>query len=211
MKLMQDAFRGILNGDLERVESAVRGALKAGTPAQQLLNETLIPAMAEVGRLFEEQEYFLPELIVAGKAMQAGVAILRPELISSGAVATIGKVILGTVEGDLHDIGKNLVGMMLEGAGFEVVDVGIDARASTFVAAARQGGDLIGISALLTSTMSKMADVIDAVTEAGLRAQLKIMVGGAPVTQGYADRIGADGYAPDASSAARLAKELLNL
>ena len=209
MEPLQEAYQGVVKGELQRVEHAVHAALEAGVEAKQILDGALIPAMTEVGRLFEQQEYFLPELIVAGKAMQAGVAILRPELVKAGTDATVGKVVLGTVEGDLHDIGKNLVGMLLEGAGFEVVDIGVDAPTAKFVEAAKDGVDVVGISALLTSTMPAMKSIVEAFGRSGLRPEVKLMVGGAPVTQEYADSIGADGYAPDAASAVRLAKRLV--
>jgi len=209
MKPLQEAYQGVVSGELPRVERAVRAALAEGMAARQILDETLIPAMSEVGRLFEEQQYFLPELIVAGKAMQAGVTLLRPELVDAGTDAAVGKVLLGPVEGDLHDIGKNLVGMMLEGAGFEVVDIGVDAPVAKFVEAAKAGVDIVGISALLTGTMPAMKRVVEAIGQAGLRPKIKVIVGGAPVTQDYADAIGADGYAPDAASAVRLAKRLV--
>jgi 5-methyltetrahydrofolate--homocysteine methyltransferase len=209
MEPLQEAYRGVVNGELPRVENAVRAALEQGVAAREILDGTLIPAMAEVGHLFEGQQYFLPELIVAGAAMKAGVAILRPQLVDAGSDASAGKVLLGTVEGDLHDIGKNLVAMMLEGAGFEVVDIGVDAPVAKFVEAAKANVDVVGISALLTGTMPAMKRVVEAVGKAGLRPKIKVMIGGAPVTQDYADAIGADGYAPDAASAVRLAKRLI--
>lgn len=209
MKSLQEVYEAVVNGELPRVERAVRAALLERVAARQILDGALIPAMMEVGRLFEEEQYFLPELIVAGKAMQAGVAILRPDLVDTGTDASAGRVLLGTVEGDLHDIGKNLVGMMLEGAGLEVVDIGVDASVDKFVEAAKGGVDIVGISALLTGTMPAMKRVVEAIGEAELRPRIKVMVGGAPVTQGYADSIGADGYAPDAASAVRLAKRLI--
>jgi 5-methyltetrahydrofolate--homocysteine methyltransferase len=209
MRALQEAYQGVVNGELPRVEHAVRTALAEGVAARQILDGALIPAMTEVGRLFEEQQYFLPELIVAGAAMKAGVAIIRPNLVDAGTDQSAGRVLLGTVEGDLHDIGKNLVAMMLEGAGFEVVDIGVDAPVAKFVESAKAGVDLVGISALLTGTMPAMKRVVEAIGEAGLRPGIKVMVGGAPVTQGYADAIGADGYAPDAASAVRLAKRLV--
>jgi len=165
--------------------------------------------MAEVGRLFEEGEMFVPEMLIAARAMQAGMNILKPHL-AEGEIVSAGKVIIGTVAGDLHDIGKNLVGMMMEGAGFEVVDLGTDVSADAFVSAVGEHGpDLIGMSALLTTTMPSMTATVEALTEAGLRDQVKVLIGGAPVTQAFADEIGADGFAPDASSATRAAKALL--
>ena len=171
--------------------------------------------MGEVGRLFEENEYFVPEMLVAARAMQGGLALLKPRLADAGA-ASAGKVIVGTVKGDLHDIDKNLVAMMLEGAGFEVVDLGTDVTPEKFIKAAQEhkpkageGPLLIGMSALLTTTMPSMTGTIKALEEAGLREQVKVMIGGAPVTDGFAKQIGADGYSPDASSTVRLAKSLV--
>lgn len=162
-------------------------------------------AMAKVGALFEEGEYFVPELLVAARAMQGGMELLKPLLVAED-VEPIGKVVLGTVKGDLHDIGKNLVGMMLEGAGFEITDLGTDIEADKFVEAVKStGAQILGMSALLTTTMSNMPSTIEALKQAGLRDSVKIMVGGAPVTQSFAEQIGADGYAPDASQAAKLA------
>ena len=165
--------------------------------------------MAEVGRLFEEGEYFVPEMLIAARAMKAGLEILKPLLVDSG-VKPIGKVALGTVKGDLHDIGKNLVAMMLEGAGFDIVDLGTDISPEQFVEAVQAGVDVIGLSALLTTTMPSMEQTISALIDAGLRDQVKVIVGGAPVTAEYARRIGADGFAPDASQAVTVAKTLLS-
>jgi 5-methyltetrahydrofolate--homocysteine methyltransferase len=159
--------------------------------------------------LFEEGEYFVPEMLVAARAMKAGLEILKPLLVDSG-VDPVGKVVLGTVKGDLHDIGKNLVAMMLEGAGFEIVDLGADVSPDQFVAAIRDGVDVVGLSALLTTTMPAIENTIRAIEESGLRNQVKIIVGGAPVTAEYARQIGADGYAADASQAATLARELIS-
>jgi 5-methyltetrahydrofolate--homocysteine methyltransferase len=174
-----------------------------------ILNEGLIPAMGEVGCRFEAGEYYLPEMLVSAQAMKASLNLLRPLLVER-KVEPMGRVVVGTVQGDLHDIGKNLVSMMLEGAGFEVVDLGVDVPPGKFVEAAR-GAQVIGLSALLTTTMPTMGRVIPALKEAGVRDQVKVIVGGAPVTQAFADQIGADGYGPDASSAVRKVKELLGL
>jgi 5-methyltetrahydrofolate--homocysteine methyltransferase len=206
---LNEVYEAVLNGDREGAAAAVGAATEAGASAVEILNKGLLPAMAEVGRRFEAQEYFVPEMLVSARAMQTGLTLLRPALAKAGA-KPLGKVILGTVQGDLHDIGKNLVAMMLEGAGFEVLDLGVDVPAQRFVAAARDGGDVLALSALLTTTMPQMKVVIGALEEAGLRSKLKLIVGGAPVTQGYADSIGADGYAPDASSAARMTGRLLS-
>jgi len=201
-------YDAVLNGDREGAVAAVKAAVEAGVPATQILSEGLLPPMAEVGRRFEAQEFFVPEMLVAARAMQTGLSLLRPALAKAGAKST-GKVILGTVKGDLHDIGKNLVGMMLEGAGFEVQDLGIDVPADKFVAAAKAGGDVLAMSALLTTTMTQMKAVIDALQAAGIRSKIKVIIGGAPITQAYADSIGADGYAQDASSAARVTSKVL--
>lgn len=202
---------GILEGDMHLVQDKVTEALEAGVGAGDILNEGLIEAMAEVGKLFEEGEYFVPEMLIAARAMKAGLAILKPKLVDAD-IKPIGKVASGTVKGDLHDIGKNLVCMMLEGAGFEILDLGTDVSPDQFVDAVKnQGAGVIAMSALLTTTMPNMKNTVEALEEAGIRDSVKVMVGGAPVTQAYADEIGADGYAPDASRAASLAKELLGV
>jgi 5-methyltetrahydrofolate--homocysteine methyltransferase len=202
-------FQGILNGNMKAVEDATKAALSEAVPAGELLNEAMIPAMAEVGRLFEANEYYVPEMLIAARAMKAGLALLRPELVKE-KVEPLGKVVLGTVKGDLHDIGKNLVSIMVEGAGFEVVDLGVDVAPEKFVGTAKeQNADVIGLSALLTTTMPSMKNTIEAVKEAGLDGKVKVVIGGAPVTQKYADEIGADGYARDAAAAATLVKKLL--
>jgi 5-methyltetrahydrofolate--homocysteine methyltransferase len=204
-------YDGILKGNMKAVQDATNAGLSEGLLAGRLLNEAMIPAMAEVGRLFEANEYYVPEMLIAARAMKAGLAILRPQLVEE-EVKPLGKVALGTVKGDLHDIGKNLVGIMIEGAGFEIVDLGVDVSPEAFVDAVRdQDVDLVGLSALLTTTMPSMKTTIEAFEEAGLRDQVKIIVGGAPVTQRYADEIGADGYGRDAAAAANLAKQLLGV
>ena len=206
---LEKIYQAVMEGDAGEATSQVEAALAAGVPASDILNKGCIAAMAEVGQLFEEGEMFVPEMLIAARAMQAAMSLLKPHL-AEGEIVSAGKVIIGTVAGDLHDIGKNLVGMMLEGAGFGVVDLGTDATAEKFVAAVQEHSpDMIGMSALLTTTMPSMSKTVEALTEAGLRDQVKILIGGAPVTQQYADNIGADGYAPDASSATRKAKELL--
>jgi 5-methyltetrahydrofolate--homocysteine methyltransferase len=158
--------------------------------------------------LFECGEFFVPEMLIAARAMQGALGLLKPHLAATG-VQAVGKVVIGTVKGDLHDIGKNLVAMMLEGAGFEIVDLGADVSSDKFVQAVDDKTDLVAMSALLTTTMPAMKTIVDALTQAGVRSRVKVMIGGAPVTQAYADQIGADGYAPDAGSATRLAKALL--
>lgn len=201
-------YAAVVNGEMEAVTQGVQAALAQQIPAEKILNEALIPAMAEVGRLFEAQEYYVPEMLISARAMQGGLNILRPLLAATG-LKPIGKVVCGTVKGDLHDIGKNLVMMMLEGAGYQVLDLGVDVPPDRFIQAAKDGAQLIGMSAMLTTTMPNMKVTIDALTAAGVRDQVKIMVGGAPLTQAYAEQIGADGYAPDASAAVRKAKDLL--
>lgn len=164
--------------------------------------------MDEVGQRFEQGDFFVPEMLVSARAMQAGLQVLKPHLVQ-GEVRSAGKVALGTVQGDIHDIGKNLVCMMLEGAGFEVLDLGVDVSPDQFVQAAQDGAQVIGMSALLTTTMGNMVTTIEALKAAGLRDKVKVIIGGAPVTEEYADRIGADASAKDASSATRLARSLI--
>jgi 5-methyltetrahydrofolate--homocysteine methyltransferase len=206
---LKSLFDAVVSGQLAQTSACVREALASNTPPETILNQGLIPAMSEVGRLFEEQEYYLPEMLISAKAMQAGLAILKPYLQLSGAAAGP-RVALGTVKGDLHDIGKNLVIIMLEGAGFQVSDLGVDVPPEKFVQAVRDGAQMIGMSAMVTTTTPYMKAGIEALKAAGLRNAVKVMVGGAPLTQSYADEIGADGYAPDAGAAVRRAKELLN-
>ena len=206
---MQAIFDGILEGDRDIVKAQVAQALDAGMPPAEILNESMVAAMAEVGRRFEIGEYFVPEMLIAARAMKEGLAILKPRLLEA-KVEPIGRVVLGTVKGDLHDIGKNLVGMMLEGAGFEVIDLGTDVAPDQFVEAVKdKHPQIIGLSALLTTTMPSMKTTIEALKAANARGQVKVMIGGAPVTQKYADEIGADAYATDASSATARARALL--
>jgi 5-methyltetrahydrofolate--homocysteine methyltransferase len=207
---IESIYQAVLEGDANEAATQVQAGLDSGIAPSDILNKGCIAAMGEVGRLFEEGEMFVPEMLIAARAMQAGMAILKPHL-AEGEITSAGKVILGTVAGDLHDIGKNLVGMMMEGAGFEIVDLGTDVSADAFVNAVREHkADIIGMSALLTTTMPSMTATVEALTEAGLRDEIKVLVGGAPVTQAFADEIGADGFAPDASSATRVAKSLLS-
>lgn len=198
----------VLAGDMGVVQEKVQAALTAGVTAEEILHKGLIAAMDEVGRLFELGEYYVPEMLISARAMQVALEILKPMLAETG-VEPMGKVIIGTVKGDLHDIGKNLVGMMLEGAEFQVNDLGSDVTAEQFVEAVQNGGDIVGLSALLTTTMPSMEATIKALDVAGLREQVKIIVGGAPVTPDYAQQVGADGYAADASRAVTLAKSLV--
>ena len=206
---LETIYNAVLEGDAAGAKAGVNAALAAGLNPEAILKEGLIAAMGEVGRLFEENEYFVPEMLVAARAMQGGLAILKPHLAAGGSISA-GKAVVGTVKGDLHDIGKNLVAMMLEGAGFEVVDLGTDVTPDKFVKAViEHKPHVIGMSALLTTTMPSMSGTIKALQEAGVRDQVKVMIGGAPVTDGFARQIGADGYSPDASSAVRLAKSLV--
>jgi len=200
----------LINGKAQAVKELTQKALDEGVAPSEVLNGGLIKGMGVVGERFKNNEFYVPEVLIAARAMHAGMDILKPALASSG-VEPIGTVLLGTVKGDLHDIGKNLVAMMLEGAGFEVVDLGIDVSPEKFAEAAKEGGDVIAMSALLTTTMTAMKTTIEALEEAGVRDKIKTMIGGAPVTQNYADEIGADGYARDAASAADKAKELLGI
>jgi 5-methyltetrahydrofolate--homocysteine methyltransferase len=205
---LKSIFNSVLEGDAEAVRTGVNQMLESGASAESILHEALIPAMDEVGKRFEEGDFFVPEMLIAARAMQSGLGLLKPHL-AEGDVQSSGKVVIGTVKGDLHDIGKNLVAMMLEGAGFEVVDLGTDVDPTKFIEEVRNGAQIIGMSALLTTTMNNMKAVIEAIEDIGMREQVKIMIGGAPVTGEYAKSIGADGFASDASSAVRLAKELM--
>jgi 5-methyltetrahydrofolate--homocysteine methyltransferase len=203
-------YDGVVEGDNGAVQQLVQEALSAGTGAAVILNEAMIPAMAEVGRLFEEGEYFIPEMLISARAMKSAMALLKPHL-QQGEMTFAGKVVIGTVKGDLHDIGKNLVSLMLEGAGFQVKDLGSDVTPEKYVEAINEtGAEIVAMSALLTTTMVQMKATIAALEEAGLRERVKIMVGGAPVTDSFARQIGADGYAPDASRAVAVARALLS-
>jgi 5-methyltetrahydrofolate--homocysteine methyltransferase len=202
-------YNSILDGDVAGTKDGVQVALDAGLEPSLILADGMIAAMKEVGRLFEEGDYFVPEMLIAARAMQAGMGLLKPHLLSSD-VKSAGKVAIGTVKGDLHDIGKNLVALMLEGAGFEVKDLGVDVGPEKFIEAiVTDGVDIVAFSALLTTTMSNMEATIDAIQAAGLRDKVKIIIGGAPVTKAYADQIGADGFSSDASRAVSLAQSLL--
>ena len=208
-KTIETIYEGVLDGSVKTVTEGVQQALQAGAPAETVLNEGLIAAMSEVGQRFESGEYFVPEMLIAARAMQAGLGLLKPHLQEAN-IKSAGTVVIGTVKGDLHDIGKNLVGMMLEGAGFEIRDLGTDVPAEKFVEAAKGGDvDIIALSALLTTTMPNMKATIEALKEAGLSSRVKVMIGGAPVTDAYAQQIDADGYSPDASRAVGLAKSLV--
>jgi 5-methyltetrahydrofolate--homocysteine methyltransferase len=201
-------YDGVVEGDNASVQQLVKESLEAGVKASAILNEGLIPAMAEVGRLFEEGEYFVPEMLISARAMKGAMAQLKPQL-QEADVKFAGTVVIGTVKGDLHDIGKNLVSLMLEGAGFQVKDLGSDVTPEKYIEAVRESGaNIVAMSALLTTTMVNMKSTITALEEAGLRDKVKVMIGGAPVTDSFARQIGADGYAPDASRAVAVAKTL---
>lgn len=206
---LQRIYNSVLNGEMDDVAAQVEAALQAELDPGTILNQGMVSAMKEVGRLFEEGEYYVPEMLISARAMQEGLAVLKPHLVQA-KVESAGKVVIGTVKGDLHDIGKNLVGMMLEGTAFEIVDLGVDVSPEKFVEAVRSHQpQIVGLSALLTTTMPGMRTTIDALKSAGLRKQVKVIVGGAPVTETFAKDIGADGYSPDASRAVTLAQSLL--
>jgi 5-methyltetrahydrofolate--homocysteine methyltransferase len=209
MAQSKELYDAILNGDAKKAHAATEAALAAGAVPLQLISESMGPAMDEVGRLFEAEEYFVPELLLAGRAMRSALEILRPLMTASGQkLAT--KVVIGTVKGDLHDIGKNIVGSMLEGSGFEVIDLGSDVSPEKFVSAVmEQKPQIVCMSALLTVTMPAMKTTIDALTNAGVRTNVKVLIGGAPVTSQYAKEIGADGYSENASGAVGLVRNLL--
>jgi corrinoid protein of di/trimethylamine methyltransferase len=205
LKRLYDA---ILSGDANTAKEVTQAALAEGVEPQNLVMEYMVPAMDEVGNKFECNEYFVPELLIAARAMKNSLELLRPLLAEKG-VEPVGRVVIGTVKGDLHDIGKGLVASMLEGGGFEVIDLGVDVPPEKFVAAARENNaDIIALSALLTTTMTGMKSVLEALTESGIREQVKVIIGGAPVTQQYCDSIAADGYSATASGAVSLAREL---
>ena len=209
--ILDAIFDAVLEGDIPGAPALVQQALDAGLAPETILNDGMIAAMAEVGARYECGDIYVAEMFISAKTLQGALNVLRPHLRSANVQAK-GKVVVGTVKGDMHDIGKNLVAMMLEGAGFDVQDLGADVHPSKFVDAVNTSHpDLIALSALLTTTMPSMKSTIDALAAAGLRDRVKVMVGGAPVNQEYADAIGADGYAQDASQAAALAKSLIGL
>lgn len=208
---LRELLIAIVEGDAVRARELVQGALDEQVPPEDVVGRWMIPAMTEVGARFERQEYFVPEMLVSARAMQAGLGLLRP-LLAQRAVRPVATVVIGTVRGDLHDVGKNLVAMMLEGAGFRVVDLGVDVPASRFVHALQEHqAEILGLSSLLTTTMPQMAEVIRALIEAGLRERVKVLVGGAPVTDRFAAGVGADGYGENATAAVRVAKNVLAL
>jgi 5-methyltetrahydrofolate--homocysteine methyltransferase len=200
----------VIDGQRDKVQEAVEELLNNGSPPEKILDEGLISAMTVVGNRFEDGDLFVPEMLISARAMQVGLGILRPYLVELGIKAS-GKIIIGTIQGDLHDIGKNLVAMMFEGAGFEVIDLGTDVQPTQFVSAVKEHEpNLVGMSALLTTTMVNMKTTIDYLSEQGLRDEVKVIIGGAPVTSEYADQIGADGFAADASRAVSVGKLLIN-
>ncbi len=208
MSLIEEIRQAVIDGQAKVVVPKVEQAIKDWVDPNVILHESLIDAMAEVGRLFEEGEFFVPEMLISARAMAAALEILKPLLVAQG-VEPVGKVAIGTVKGDLHDIGKSLVAMMLEGAGFEIMNLGVDVSPEKFVEAVNSGAQIVAMSALLTTTMPNMKNTIEALKAAGLRDKAIVMVGGAPVTQAYADEIGADGYAEDAIEAVATAKGLV--
>ena len=208
-KLLEQIYDGVVGGSVSAVETNIQGALQQGIKPKEILDGGLVSAMAEVGQRFENGEYFVPDMLISARAMQAGMTVLKPLLLEE-KVAAAGRIAIGTVKGDLHDIGKNLVGMMLEGAGFEVLDLGVDVSPEKFVSVA-DDVDLIALSALLTTTMGIMRATIEALKAAGKRSKVKVIIGGAPVTDAYAEEIEADGYAPDASRSVALTKALLGV
>lgn len=216
---LQGLAQAIINGNREGSEelpkdrqagALTEAALADGVNPGDVLNKGLIAGMNVVGEKFKNNEFYVPEVLIAARAMKQAMEVLRPKLVASG-VEPKGKVAIGTVRGDLHDIGKNLVAMMLEGAGFEIMDLGVDVKPDQFVDAVKGGADVVAMSALLTTTMPAMKETVEALKNAGARAKTFVMIGGAPVTQNYCDEIGADGYAPDAASAVDTAKQLLKL
>ena len=206
---LEKLYTAVLEGDAKSSAAITKQALDEGVAPMTLVTDTMVPAMDEAGRRFEAEEYFVPELLLAARAMKAAMALIRPLLVASGAKSA-GRVAVGTVKGDLHDIGKNLVAAMLEGGGFDVLDLGADVSPEKFIAAVKeQGAQVVCLSALLTVTMPAMKTTIEALKTAGVRGSVKVLVGGAPVTAQYANEIGADGYGENANSAVALARKLL--
>ena len=205
----QELYDAILNGNAKKAGELAKTAMADKVDPTELVQKYMIPAMDEVGKRFECNEYFVPELLIAARAMKTSLEIITPYLAAAGA-KPVGHVVIGTVQGDLHDIGKNLVASMLEGGGFQVTDLGVDVPPERFVEAAKEkDGTIVALSALLTTTMSMMKNVVQALEKAGIRNKTKVMVGGAPITQQYADQIGADGYSDNASAAVALARKLV--
>ncbi len=210
MTILEDIRESIIKGDMSGAVEGVEKALAEHIDAQEILNEGLIAAMSVVGDRFDGGEYYIPEMLIAARAMQSALEPLKPLLVESGN-EPLGVVAIGTVQGDLHDIGKNLVGMMLEGAGFAIKDLGTNVTPDTFVQAVQDGANIVAMSALLTTTMPAMRTTIEALESAGVRDKAKVMIGGAPITEAYAEQIGADGFSTDASSAVRLARQLVGV
>ena len=203
----EKVYEALCQGSMDKIKELTQKALNAGDAPERILKEGLIPAMDQIGVRFRNNEIFIPEVLIAARAMHAGLGVLKP-ILAKSTTSTTTKVVIGTVKGDLHDIGKNLVGMMLEGAGFEVVDLGIDVSPEKFIQSAKENGaKIIGMSALLTTTMMQMQTTVQKVKAEGLK--IKTVIGGAPVTAEFAKQIGADGYAPDAASAVSIIKEVL--
>lgn len=211
MQLLQEIANSIINGKMAETEKLIHQALDSKVHVRDILNQGLIAGMDVVGKKFKNNEFYVPEVLIAARAMKAGMKILKPLFAESG-VEPIAKLALGTVKGDLHDIGKNLVSMMLEGAGFEIIDLGVDVTPEKFCAAVKEkNAKVIGLSALLTTTMLNMKTTIEYLKNNGVRDSVKVVIGGAPVTQSYADEIGADGYAADAATAVAIVKNLLSI
>ena len=205
---LKDLYDAVLKGDAKIAKSVTEQALAAGVEPLKLVQEFMMPAMAEVGRRFECNDYFVPELLISARAMKAALELLRP-LLAAGGAEPMGRVALGTVKGDLHDICKNLVGAMLEGGGYEVIDLGVNVTPEQFVAAVKEkNANIVAMSALLTTTMPAMRTTIEALQQAGVRQQVKVLVGGAPISQKYAEEIGADGYSESAAGAVAAAKKV---
>ena len=209
MDLLQKISEELQKGNYQEVPKLVQEALSLKIPPSKIMSDGLVAGMDVVGGKFRRDELFMPEVLVSAKAMQMGMDVLRPKLVESGAKLA-GKILIGTVKGDLHDIGKNLVGMLLEGAGYQVIDLGIDVSPEKFVEEVKaKKPEMVGMSALLTTTMPRMKEVVESLVESGLRSQVKVIVGGAPVTEKFAQDIGADGYAPDAASAVERTRKLI--
>jgi corrinoid protein of di/trimethylamine methyltransferase len=210
-EMFESLTRAVVEGEEEEAVALVKQALEQGVDPLACINEGLMKGIEEVGELFSDGTYFLPELIMGADAMKAALEILEPKLVGEDRRAVVGKVVLGTVAGDQHEIGKTLVGTMLTANGFQVIDIGVDMKADDFVAAIEESGaNIVGASALLTTTLLELKRLIDSITEAGLREKVKVMIGGAPVTQDFADDIGADGYADDAIAAVEVARKLVD-
>lgn len=211
MTIFEKIADEVQKGDSVAVETLVKEAVSKDAPAERIMDDGLVEGMNIVGEKFKNNECFIPEVLVSARAMTVGLSILKP-LLAEKNVKPIGKAVIGTIQGDLHDIGKNIVGMLLQGAGFEIIDLGADVQVDRFVESAEtENADIVGISALLTTTMVNMKIVIDKLNKAGIRDRVKVIIGGAPVTQAYADKIGADGYATDAATGVDVAKKLLDI